>query len=306
MGTSRKQYLARIQRVQDHIENNLNEALTLPDLARVAAFSPYHFHRIFSAITGETPSKFVLRLRLERAASMLSHRPDVPVTNIALDNGFGDSAVFARAFRRQFGMSATDWRNRKDRKADGKDGHAASGGPSYDGGMTNPNASSSVTPTDVRVEAVETQTAAYVRHIGPYAADGALFESLFGQLMTWAGPRGLMQPPTTKMLTVYHDDPAVTDPDKLRISVGITVPAETAGSDTVGIMTLPPGQCVFARFELGVADYGAAWNWLYGTWLPDSGYQPDDRPGYELYLNNPEEHPEGKHIVELVVPVRPL
>lgn len=45
---------------------------------------------------------------------------------------------------------------------------------------------------------------------------------------------------------------------------------------------------------------------MYAGWSPESGYQPDDRPAFELYLNDPKEHPEGKHIVEICAPVKPL
>lgn len=44
---------------------------------------------------------------------------------------------------------------------------------------------------------------------------------------------------------------------------------------------------------------------MYGTWLPDSGFMPEDGPSLELYHNNPEEHPEKKHILDICIPVRP-
>lgn len=146
---------------------------------------------------------------------------------------------------------------------------------------------------------------AYVRHVGPYAGDAKLFERLFGALCQWAGPRGLIGP-TSKFLTIYHDNPEVTAPEKLRISVCVTVPAETQGSGEVGILTIPAGKYAVARFELDPSEYGAAWTWLMGTWLPSSGYQPDDRPCFEVMLNDPHQHPEGKHRVEIWEPVAPL
>ena len=68
---------------------------------------------------------------------------------------------------------------------------------------------------------------AYVRHIGPYKGDNALFENLFNRLMAWAGPRGLLRFPETRVLAVYHDDPDITEEEKLRVSACITVPRET-------------------------------------------------------------------------------
>ena len=147
---------------------------------------------------------------------------------------------------------------------------------------------------------------AYVRHVGPYAGDTELFGRLFEKLMTWAGPRGLLNFPETKMLSIYHDDPNITDPNKLRVSVGISIPEDTPVEGEVGKMTIPGGKYAMARFELSPDQYPDAWNAVFGGWFPESGYQPADGPSYEQYLNNPEEHPEKKHIFDIVVPVKPL
>jgi AraC family transcriptional regulator len=71
-------------------------------------------------------------------------------------------------------------------------------------------------------------------------------------------------------------------------------------------MAIPGGRNGVARFEITADHFGDAWNAVYGGWLPESGYQPDERPCFETHLNDPEQHPEGKHIVEIHVPVKPL
>ncbi len=145
-------------------------------------------------------------------------------------------------------------------------------------------------------------TVAYVRHVGPYAGDDALFQRLFGRLGQWAGPRRLIGP-DTRWLAIYHDDPNITAPEKLRVSACLTVPAGTAGEHDVNVTELPAGPSVVARFSLQHGEYGAAWNWLMGEWMPSSGYQPDDRPCYEVYHSQPG---EPIQVVELVQPVKPL
>ncbi len=105
---------------------------------------------------------------------------------------------------------------------------------------------------------------------------------------------------------IYHDNPEITEEEKLRISVCISVPEGTPVDGEIGMMGIPGGKYVTARFELGPQDYQGAWDYVYGNWLPDSGYQPDDRPSFELFLSNGEEHPEKKPLVEICVPVRPL
>jgi len=72
-------------------------------------------------------------------------------------------------------------------------------------------------------------------------------------------------------------------------------------------MRMNGGKFVVARFELTNSNtYEQAWNQVVGEWLPESGFQPDDRLCFEMYHNDPRQHPEGKHIVDICVPVKPL
>ena len=161
-------------------------------------------------------------------------------------------------------------------------------------------------PVDVEVKELPELNVAYIRHIGAYAGLAEVFEGLFGRLMQWAGPRGLLGDPETKIICVYHDDPGVTDEDKLRVSVCLTVPEGTAVDGEIGQMKVPGGNFAVGHFELATDEYAEAWNALMGGWLPQSGYQPDDRLCYEWYRNDPKQHPEGKCVVDICVPVRPL
>ena len=110
----------------------------------------------------------------------------------------------------------------------------------------------------------------------------------------------------TKILAVYHDNPEITDEGKLRTSVCVTVPTDTEVDGEVGKMTIPGGTYAVGHFEINDSEYEDAWNALYGTWLPASGYQPEDGVAFESYLNDPNEHPEKKCIVDIYLPVKPL
>src|SRR5262245_33508412 len=116
---SRQEYTRRVNRVVDHVRQHLADDLSLATLARLAAFSPFHFHRVFRAVTGETVFGFIQRLRIEKAAVALRHDGERSVLEIALDHGFSSAATFARALRARFGITATAWRARgaaKERK----------------------------------------------------------------------------------------------------------------------------------------------------------------------------------------------
>ncbi|MEM6990341.1 MAG: AraC family transcriptional regulator [Myxococcota bacterium] len=304
---SRAEYIERVNRVIDHLERRLDRELSLTELAKVANFSPFHFHRVFRAIVGETPQRFVQRLRLERAATALRQQPNESITAIAIDVGFSGSATFARAFRREFGVSASAWRDGAGDRKMGKPLHKlgkASAPPDVYGA---PMVSETKPSLDMRVDVqlLPPTRVAYVRHTGPYAGDGALFGRLFGQLLSWAGPRDLLVP-EHQMLCLYHDNPEVTDADKRRISVCLTVADDVEVGGEIGAMTVEGGKYAIAHFRLDEDQYGDAWDQLLSGWMPDSGYQPDDRLAFERYYNDPTTDPEGKHEIEICFPVRPL
>jgi len=322
-GNHKNEYISRINRVIDYIENNLSSELSLKKLSSIANFSPYHFHRIFSSIVGEPLNCFIQRLRIERAASHILLDRQKTITEIALNCGFSSSSSFARLFKEVYGINASELRkskikyeikleeiNSKNRIALSKNRKEWEISTSYFGSTIH-NKIWSVKMKKGRKANVEGKelpemNVAYVRHIGPYKGNPELFEKLFTKLMTWAGPRGLINFPESKVLAVYHDDPSVTDESKLRLSACLSVPKDTEVNGEIGKMTIIGGKYAVAKFELANDEYPEAWELVYGGWLPQSGYQCVDAPCFENYLNDPKEHPEGKCIVEICVPVKPM
>ena len=303
-------YISRINKAIDFIEENLDKPLTLEMLATASNFSKYHFHRIFQSLIGETPYQFVLRLRLERAASLLAILPQESITHIAYQCGFSDISVFSRNFKAHFNKSATQYRKSQYSKSnisqiDSKGDQKRNRISMYfcsDSGTIKWKTDMKLNK-EIEVKEMPPLTVAYVRHIGPYAGDSKLFEKLWNKLFRWAGPRGLVGGPDFKSLIVYHDDPNVTVQDKLRTSVCITVPSDTKVSGEIGKMDLDASESVVARFEVTEQEFQQAWEWVYGQWLPTSGFQPDDKPCFEVY---PEEPKDGKFIVDICVPVKPM
>ncbi len=314
----RKEYLARINNVIDYIDNNISSKFTLEELSSVANFSKFHFHRIFNGIMGETLNNYILRIRLEKAATILICNPNVPITDICFNCGFSSSSVFARTFKDKFKLSASEWRLNHLSKfsnisqSNSNISEVSKKLDKYFGDIlfnTNGDAKMKevIEPTNIEVKEMEEFTVAYIRYIGPYKGDSELFSNLFTRIFNWAGPKGLCQFPKTKVLSVYHDNPDITDEEKLRLSICISVPESTEVDSEIGKMNIAGGKYAVASYVLSdSAEYQKAWNYIYSNWLPTSGYQPDDKPCFELYLNNPEEHPEHKHIVDIHVPVKSL
>lgn len=309
---SRQIYIARINRVLDYIENNIGESLDLDKLSQIASFSKFHFHRLFSVLIGETLNSFIKRLRIEKAASMLMNNSKVTITSIALYCGFSSSQTFSRAFKEYFNMSASEFRNggykkisknRKMKSKNWEDKYVSSG---YIQDKILRERRLDKMEAKVQVKDMPELHVAYIRHIGSFKGNAKLFEKLFGKLKKWAGPRGLIRFPETKVIAVYHDDPKITDEDKLRLSTCITIPEDTEVDGEIGKMTVSGGKYAVARFEIRGDQYDEAWEAVIGGWLPGSGYQPDDRSCYEHYINDPKEHPKNIHIVDFYYPVKPL
>ena len=162
------------------------------------------------------------------------------------------------------------------------------------------------TSAQIEVKELPTMEVAYVRHTGPYQGNPEVFKDLFERLCTWAGARGLMGRPGLSLLAVYHDDPEVTEAAKLRVSACLPVPEGTPVDGEVGKMSLAGGKFAVGRFELGPQEYEQAWKLIYGQWLPESGFLPDDRLCYESYPLEEKAGSEGKHVVDICVPVKPL
>ena len=150
-----------------------------------------------------------------------------------------------------------------------------------------------------RIEELPARTLAYVRHVGPYQGDSALFGRLFTQAGAWINQRGLMGPGTEGM-SVYHDDPQTVPIDQQRISVGFTIQQVTEGDQEVQIMELPAGKYLLGSFEIDATEYPAAWQAV-GAYMSEKGIAPSGGVPivYESYKNDPNQHPEKKHLVDI-------
>lgn len=284
-------------RVLVHIQQHLDQALALDDLAAVASFSPYHFHRIFTGMVGESVYRHVRRLRLERAAQRLKHS-DQSVTQIAFDAGFETHEAFARAFRAMFGRPPTEFRSEHQPipcPAVGSGVHYLSGGrlsdfvPLREGAAT----------MDVTVENTEPMRVAFVRHTGPYHEVG----QAWGRLCAWAGPRGLLRP-DSKMLGLCHDDPEVTPVDKIRYDACVVVGPNVQPEGNIGVQQIAGGDYAKTLHRGPYENLSQTYAALCGQWLPTSGRELRSAPSIEHYLNNPQQTLPDELLTEIYMPLQ--
>ncbi len=273
----------RMLRVQLYIEANLDGDLSLERLSEVAHLSQYHFHRVFRATVGEGVAEYVRRVRLEAAAIAL-RATSTSVTNVAFDAGYGSHEAFTRAFRRQFGISPSDFRSGHLAKLETKE----------------PTMTSETKEREVRTEMHPARQVAFLRHTGPYNECGPTFQKMMG----WAFSKGLFNA-ETKILSICHDDPEVTPADKIRLDCCITVDDSFVAQDDVEVQTLAEGEYVVLTHRGSYKGLADSYCWLYGEWLATSGREFANRPPFEIYVNNPNETPEEELITEICVLLQP-
>ena len=298
----RREYVGRINRAIDYVHGHLSGDLRLETVAGVAHFSAYHFHRVFKSLAGETLSDFVRRVRIQKAASCLLHNPGMTITEISSLCGYSSPSAFAREFRSAFDMSASQFRNLRSSGGSAPSGFEKSGDERPPDGLSPRPRNRTEMVFSVDVQERPPFHVAYVRHVGPFSGIGGAFERLF----RWAGPRGLAGTVEPGTIAIYHDDPDVTPAGKLRCDACIAVPEGTKVDGEIGSMHVPGGRFAVAHVEIDVSQYAEAWDRLLVDWMPQSGYQPDDRLCYEVYLNDPARHPKGIHHVDICEPIRPL
>lgn len=307
MNSYQKEYIFRINKVVDYINDHLEEELNLEKLAKIANFSPFHFHRIFSAFVGESLYGYIKRIRIEKSASLLLNQPDISVSEIAMYCGYNSFSVFCRNFRERYHMSAKEFRKiYSDEKSKidqikSKSGKLTKTSMGYVWANYSSQKWRSIMKNDFEIKEMPVMKAIYVRHTGEFYQIGNAYEKLF----RWAGPRGLLNFPETKTLTLYHDDPKVTDMEKVRQSACLIVNKDVKVEGEVGKLDIKAGKYVVGHFEISPDEFTKAWD-ATCLWLSESGFQPEDGSPYELYHNNHEEHPEKKFIVDICIPVKSL
>jgi AraC family transcriptional regulator len=286
-------YRERVNRAIDYITRNLASPLRLDDVAQVACFSPYHFHRIFRAGVGETLHDFTRRVRLERAVFLMSHAPGRSLTDIALACGFASSSDFSRAFRQRFGVAprAFDLREFRRQRRDDMNEAVASGD-------TLPATGSDDGEFCVRLRTLPARRVAYLRVFQPY--EPGRVQAAAARLVAWARARGLAD---GQWLGYQWEDPEIVPPEQCRYDVGLEVPEAAVLEDGVSEARFPSMTVAEVDIAGSIALELRALDWLYKTWLPQSGFVPDHQPGFEAWHGEPFAHGDTYFAVRLQLPV---
>jgi AraC family transcriptional regulator len=287
-------YKRRILRVLVHIQQHLDEPLRLDQLAAIACFSTFHFHRVFRGMVGESVNEHIRRLRLERAASQLK-AGQAPVTRIALDAGYSSHEAFTRAFNGWFGTSPSRFRASRGRRL-----------PEVASGLhyrrrhpvTQFRSLRAGGRMKVEIKRIDPLRVAFMRHVGPYRQVGATWDKLLPIL----GKEGRLGG-NPMFIGVCHDDPEVTGPARLRYDACVTVDLDFRGEGEVGLQTIAGGEYAVTNHQGPYNKMGDTYAALLGQWLPRSGRELSSAPCFEVYLNSPESTAPEDLLTDIYAPL---
>lgn len=267
----------RIERAVTLLNARLDDPPSLQELAAAAGVSPFHLHRVWHSLVGETVRQTVRRLRVEASEELLKHR--VSVTETAMALGFGTPQSYARAFRRETGLSPSE--------------HQRACAPAENAPYRRP---------DVVLEhRGEVLVVALRREGKPYTD----LNATFGGVWNWAVGRSLGNN-LTGTYGVPLDDPANVCTEELRYDACLALGKVKDPTPPLRLLFLPGGEYAVLRHKGAYDALDDLNQYLVGEWLPSSGREPADFPVYHQFLNDPDHTPLEDLLTHVLLPLKQL
>ena len=289
--------MQRINRAIDYVVANLDQPLSLDDVAKAASFSPFHFHRVFRSLLGETLHHFIKRVRLERALTMLSRYPKPSLTEVGLACGLGSSSQFSRSFRQRFGVppSAFDIDVFRQQRRD--EWQRVAAGAEHRHLLEGLPPGSNPDNFAVVLRKLPARTVAYVRVMDPYQPNRVVDAA--ARMLAWARREGIAD---GQWLGYMWDDPDIVASKDCRYDIGLVVDSVRPTGE-IGRIEFP-AMTVAALEIRGAIDLEVrALDWIFKTWLPQSGFVPSDQPSFEAWIGEPFAHGMEHFELEVQIPV---
>jgi AraC family transcriptional regulator len=281
--TTRSDYAERLERVFLWLADHLDDTLDLTRLAEVACLSPYHFHRVYRSMQGETAADTVRRLRLHRAAVELI-TGELPIPRVARRAGYGSQEAFTRAFKAAYGVPPARYR--------------ASFVPTQTAHRLEV-AMETTTNYEATIRTTPALRVAALPHRGEYQSIGSTFE----RVMALAAGQGLLGA-DTRTFGIYYDDPMATPVSALRSDACVVIPEGRTPAGDLQLREIRGGRYAVVLHVGPYAELERPYRWLYGTWLAQSGEEPADAPSVEAYLNDARLVPPTGLETEIWLPLR--
>lgn len=279
---------ARIRKVCEFIQHNLDESISLEQLSAVAACSKYHFHRIFQSFMGVSTMQYVQLSRMKRASFRLAFEPKRTITEIAFEASFDSPEAFSRAFLRRFGQTPSQFRSCPEWQS------------WYAHYEFNPPMNGDMN-MEVKIVNFEQKPVALIEHRGH---SQRVLEAA-AKFIAWRKETGLSPVKKSETYGVPYSDPANTPEEDFRFEICGTHVGEVP-ENTYGVKqgSIPGGRCAVVR-HLGSHDrISETVYYLYRQWLPSSGEELRDFPCFFHYLNLIHEVDECELMTDIYLPLK--
>ena len=274
-------YVQRINKVVAYINNHLDETLDLKILANEAALSDFHFHRIFKALKGEAIGGYITRLRLEATARLLRYTA-LTIEEIAFNIGYETSASLSKTFKKQYGISPTEYRTNKDTYIMKKE-------------IINPDLALK-TP---KIVTLEPKNLIYVALTGAYGSldYGKAYEQLWAVIKAQKlFTKGI------ESICISYDDPKITEGSLQRSDVCLAIHKPATPQEEVSCKTLAGGKYAVFFYQGSYENLSQVYDTAV-RWVIDHEYTLREEPFFEKYLNDARRTPKEKLKTEIYIPI---
>lgn len=280
-------YRARFNKVLDYIEQHLDEPLLLKQLSKVAHFSPYHFHRQFSAFCGIPPGRYIQLMRLKRATHRLAFNPHEKVIDIALDAGFQHAELFARAFKQVFKVTPGEFRQK----------------PVWSIWYQCIPQFPRKRRVNMSVKIVEfpATPVAMLMHRGE---PQRIYETV-ERFIKWRKTSGFSPVRSSQTYGIAPLDPSTVQPEEFMFQICGSVKESIPENNAFGVVNtlIPAGRCAMLRHHGSRDALTELAHSLYADWLPASGESLRNFPLYFHYYNFEHEVPEHELLTDIYLPL---
>ena len=266
----------------EYIMEHINEDISIEDVAKHCHFSKYYFSRVFKAETGQSIYSFIKDLKMNQSALRLKIEKGKTITDIGLD--YGDSSSnFSTVFKRHHRISPIEYRK--------KTNTFSIVHPLFPGKYVDFKPFKYY-DNNIKIQNMPDNLVIYERHIGNYEDLGKKWSEFIKKYESYLNSDSLL-------IERSYDDPSITNVSKCMYDICISIDNNT---NLKNVMNIRGGTFLVYRFNGFIKEIFNIYQGIFNIWLPNSGYEIDDRYGFDIYRFVDNE--KMKVIMDLCIPIK--
>jgi AraC family transcriptional regulator len=271
------------------MEANVNQNIILNDIAEYAHLSPFHFHRVFKNITGYTTKEYLTRIRLEKAAQIITHN-QCDIAQISVMVGYDNYETFTRAFKNYFQINPSQYRQEANKKITQKKSQY----------IENQVTTAKLNLDKPKLKFLDNLPIAFIRHTGSYSKVDKAWRKLF----FW-GAENLQISQESAVVGIVHDNHEITDTKNIRFDVCLLIRKNQVFKKEIEIQfkEIKGGKYAIFRFEGPYEDFYTVYDYIYSVCLDEFGFQLRDEPALEWYIKYPPFYQAKNYLTDFYVPI---